>query len=155
MAAVDGYLLPGGEFFESSAQPTPFKPSFNAYFASIDPTLSAPANVLLQNLSPPAGTDLAATQPISFDLVVTPPAVLTGAGRIIIWVVYLDLNGQSEVVFDSDNFSAAFSGASSYLDTFSMLVFQKRTFKILRTGGWPSRPKLYVHANSDLGGINP
>lgn len=155
MAAVNGYITPDTSFSGASLQPTPFKPSFNAHFANIDPALSTPANVLLQNLSPPAGTDLAATQPISFDLVVTPPAILTGAGRIIIWVVYLDLNGQSEVVFDSDNFSAAFSGASSYTDTFSLLVFQKRTFKILRTGGWPSRPKLYVHANSNLGGINP
>jgi len=117
---------------------------------------TTPTPVTLSGLTPAAGSDISPTTPIEFSLGVTPPAVLgpAGLGRVIVWVTYPALNGQTEVAYDSAAFTAAFNGASRFVDTPSSGALTSRKFSILRNGGWPSSPIISVHANTNLGGLN-
>lgn len=127
MATVDGH----GYNYENAAGPTAV-------------TLSTP--------SPVAGTSLSVTQAVSFSLTVPAPDSLAHAdgARIILWAMYPDLDNKTEIIYANGAFSAAFDDTSS-----AAVVTNGYTFMIYRNGGWPSRPNIYVHANSDVGGTNP
>lgn len=113
---------------------------------------STPDPVTLLNMQPAVGSDLLATQAVTFELQVVPPALLS---RAIVWVIYPDLNGQTEVVYDGTGFTSAFDGSGRTVDTLTVdNKFLKRKFTVLRNGGWPSHPRIFVHANTDLGGTN-
>lgn len=85
-----------------------------------------------------------------------PSAVLSGDGgfdqiaRIIIWVQYQNLTS-TELVFaglTQAGFTPDFNGASS-ITKVSPGVYD---VSIIRNGGWPAAPRIYVHANSTVGG---
>lgn len=88
---------------------------------------------LITNLSPPAGTPVAADGVISFDVIDPLIAEL----RIFIWTVFAD-TGQVELVRDGDNFQPLYSTSSEASTPGG------RTFSIRRVGGWTSQPQLRV-----------
>lgn len=114
-----------------------------------------PQPVTLLNLTPAAGSDVQANQAITFELEVVPIATLNSPGRVIIWVMYPELNGATEVVYDGTGFTAAFNGNGQTTDTLQTGNLLRRKFTVLPNGGWPAAPKLFVHANTDKGGQNP
>lgn len=127
-------------------------PSFNGYAPPFPGAGGSPDPVTLGNLTPAGGSDLGVTQAITFELTYTPPASIgpSGLGRVIIWVEYPSLNGLTEVVYNGERFTSAFDSNSLTAEISASI----RKFTVKRNGGWPSRPTIYVHANTDDGGLN-
>ena len=136
-------LPPGGPY-----------PAFPATILQVDAD-QTPQPVTLLNLVPSAGSEIVAGQAITFELEVVPTATLDSPGRVIIWVLYPSLNGNTEVVYDGSKFTSAFDGNGSTVDTLQSGNLLRRKFTVLRNGGWPAAPTLYVHANTNKGGQNP
>lgn len=136
-------LPPGGPF-----------PAFAGAAVQLDAN-QTPQPVTLLNLTPAEGSNIQATQAITFELEVVPLATLNSPGRVIIWAMYPSLNGSTEVVYDGQDFTAAFDGNGQTVDTLQTGNLLRRKFTVLRNGGWPAAPKLFVHANTDKGGQNP
>lgn len=111
----------------------------------VPPVYTPPDPITISGFMPSVGSAVLANQPLVFELNL--PAGRT-FDRIVVWVMYPELNGQAEVAY-ADGITASFSGSSKTVD-----VGLKRTFTILRNGGWPARPVLFVHANTDQGGVN-
>ena len=67
--------------------------------------------------------------------------------RIIVSVSFP--SGAHEVVFINDAFTPDYTGKSTIVQT------SPGTFVItlLRNGGWPGSPRVYLHANTDRGGM--
>jgi len=88
---------------------------------------------IITNLQPPAGTPVAADQPLSVDVIDPVIEEL----RVFMWVV-LEATGAVELVHDGTGFTALYS--------FSTItpIAGGRQFSILRVGGWPSQPSLRV-----------
>lgn len=109
---------------------------------------TAPA---ISGLTPAASTVLTPTQSVQFDVTVTPPAVLTEAsgGRFVVWAKYPDLDNKTEIIYDGSAFSSTFDDASTYT-----AITNGFRFVVYRNGGWISKPSIFVHANSNLGGVN-
>lgn len=110
-----------------------------------------PTAPVVSGLTPAEDTILTSTQAIQFDVTVTPPSVLTEAdgGRFVVWVKYPDLDNKTEIVYDGSAFSATFDDASTYT-----AITNGFRFVVYRNGGWISKPTIFVHANTDLGGVN-
>lgn len=110
-----------------------------------------PTAVTFSNLTPAEDTVLTTAQGVQFDLTVTPPnSVLEADGaRIAVWVRYPDLDNKTEVVFDGTAFTSTFDDASTMTSITNGL-----RFLVYRNGGWISKPTFFVHAVSDVGGIN-
>ena len=88
---------------------------------------------LITNLSPPAGTPIAADGLITFDVIDPVIEEL----RVFVWTVFA-ATGQVELVFDGDNFQP------NYSDSAIASTPGGRTFAIRRVSGWPSQPQLRV-----------
>jgi hypothetical protein len=157
MATIDGYAtdLPDAGGSGSVQFGTGGSNTFPGYYCQLDAT-QTPAPVTLYSMAPAVGSDLLATQPVVFELAVTPPATLNHAvnGRVIVWVLYPGLDGQTEVVYDGEKFTAAFDGQGKTEDTMSGPNLLRRRFTVVRNGGWPASPRLFIHANTDKGGLN-
>lgn len=96
---------------------------------------------VIVNFSPPVGTALAATQPVTFD-------VTDNSGdfrRIIVTALY-PRTGIEEVVHDGDSFRGLYQTTSA-----RSMITNGFSFSVLRSGGWPSSPTFKVFA-IDTGG---
>ena len=120
----------------------------SGYGYSYATPITAPA---LSGLTPAQSTVLTADQAVQFDVTVAPPASLASAdgGRFIVWVKYPDLDNKTEIVYDGAAFSSTFDDASTYT-----AISNGFRFVVYRNGGWLSAPTFFVHANTDLGGVN-
>lgn len=107
------------------------------------------------SVSPAAGSVIG-TQAAWYGRITLSTAVIAGAGgldqigRIIVWVGYQNLNTMELALAGLTNgdFAPDFSGASS-ITLVSPGVYDLR---IMRNGGWPAAPRIFVHANTTAGG---
>lgn len=102
-------------------------------------------NPAISNVSP-AGAAIGTQTPWQCALTLDPA---NGKISRIIVLVEFPQTGVIEAVYFNGGFNAAYTGASfieeSLPGTFSISV--------IRNGGWPSSPNVFVHANSDAGGM--
>lgn len=68
--------------------------------------------------------------------------------RLIVFVSFETL-GVEEVIFRGNKFTPAYNGQSTIAE-----VTDGYDLTVRRNTGWPDSPKLFVHANTDKGGIN-
>lgn len=110
-----------------------------------------PVAVTVSGLTPAASTVLTTDQGVQFDATVPAPAVLTsaGGGRMVVWVKYPDLDDKTEVAYDGAALTSTYDDGS----TVSAITDGFR-FVLKRNGGWISKPSVFVHIVSDLGGVN-
>lgn len=69
--------------------------------------------------------------------------------RQILWVRYDSLQ-HTEMVYDGDQFGPEFDGASKVQ---ALAAGKTYLFTLIRNGGWPAAPRVFVHANTALGGM--
>lgn len=101
----------------------------------------APVNPTIQNVTAPANTGDKAHAEIALD-----PA--NGAiSRVILWAFYPAL-GSSETIFDGDAFTPNYNGASVKTESDGLV-----SFDVIHNAGWPSSPRLFIHANTNKGGM--
>lgn len=88
---------------------------------------------LITNLQPPAGTAVAASGAVSFDVIDPVVEEL----KVFVWVVF-KATGAVELVYDGAAFQAMYSASQI------SAVTGGRRFSVRRVGGWPSTPELRV-----------
>ncbi len=88
------------------------------------------------NFDPPAGTRIAKTTPIAFD--VTDES--TEFGRIFV-VAFFQATGISEVIHDGDGFRGLYAATSS-----RRAIASGFRYTVLRSHGWPSAPTIQTFA---------
>lgn len=110
-----------------------------------------PSAPVLSGLTPAESTSLTVNQAVQFDVTVTPPGSMAevDGGRFAVWAQYPNLDAKTEVIWDGAAFTSTFDDAST-----RTAITNGYRFVIYRNGGWPSAPTIFVHANSDLGGVN-
>lgn len=76
-------------------------------------------------------------------------AIASGNGSITRVIVMAEFPNFDETVYRNGSFTAAYNGASSYVNNGNGTI----DLAIIRNGGWPASPNIYVHANTDQGGM--
>jgi len=105
-----------------------------------DPDIIPP---VVSNFLPSAGSTIEPDTVLQFDVTEE-----TGAANLLMLLVMVDYpeTGDREVVFDTDEFAPlyeAFSTRTGITNGFQ--------FKLTRSGGWPSDPRLLVKAKDNAG----
>lgn len=110
-----------------------------------------PVAVSVSNLTPAESTTLTTDQGVQFDVTVASPALLGSAdgGRMVVWVKYPDLDDKTEVAYDGAALTSTYDDGSTVT-----AITDGYRFVLKRNGGWVSRPSVFVHVVSDLGGVN-
>ncbi|TXH10201.1 MAG: hypothetical protein E6R04_06100 [Spirochaetes bacterium] len=126
------------------------RPGYGYTFNSggqVDP----PVAVVVSNLTPAESTSLTTTQGVQFDVTVESPALLGSddGGRMVVWVKYPDLDDKTEVAYDGAALTSTYDEGSTVT-----AITDGYRFLLKRNGGWISRPTVFVHVVSDLGGVN-
>lgn len=101
-----------------------------------------PVNPTIENVTLSGGANL----PFKADVVLDEPVDGT-INRIIVFCVYT--SGVSEVIYDGTNFTPDFNAESVLTEVSS----GRYRITAMRNGGWPQEPRVFVHANTDRGGM--
>lgn len=101
----------------------------------------APVNPTIQNVTAPANTG----DPVHAEIALDPASGTIS--RVILWAFYPAL-GSSETIFDGDAFTPNYNGASVKTEEDGLV-----SFDVIHNAGWPSSPRLFIHANTNKGGM--
>lgn len=116
--------------------------TFGEPFLSTPP--ASPVDPTIMNVVP-VGSGIGTQTPWQAQLNLDP---LNGTiERIIILATYP--SGVSEVVYLNGAFTPDYSGASVLFEFHPGLF----VITLIRNGGWPSSPRIFLHANTDRGGM--
>lgn len=103
-----------------------------------------PINPMITNVAP-VGENIGTQQKWSAKL-----SLATSSGAIIRIIINVEYpSGTSEEAFMDGAFTPDYSGASTIVQS-SPGVFD---IVMIRNGGWPSSPRIRLHANTDRGGM--
>lgn len=112
-------------------------------FTVSDPVLPDTTAPVVSNVSPTAGTELARTDPVFFD--VTDDSATFR--RILVTASFED--GVAEVVHDGDSFAARYAATSTRTP-----IASGYRYRVRRTGGWPYGPTIRAYAIDTSGNEN-
>jgi hypothetical protein len=99
-----------------------------------------PSPPVIENVSPPAGTAIAPSDPLAFD-VVDPD----GFAAILVSAEFPDVPS-TELVFNGSSFTEPYAAGST-----RVAVTNGFHFVLRRAGGWPGPPSLTVYPFDSLG----
>lgn len=147
-ATATPFLLMANDYASNYAQSSDTRPTPIIAAPQVgdggDP--AEPVNPTVENVT--QGPPIRTNQFWECDLVLAPEDGVIN--RIIVWVGYGDLNAV-ETAYDGASFTPDYNGLSTLEPLGGGNGFH---VKLLRNGGWIGSPRVFVHANSDLGGVN-